>query len=438
MSRPLALRRASPRRAFALIWVVLTMVVMFGFAAFAIDMGRVHLTRTELQGASDGAARAGVWPVPQLDWAESMARSQAVIDANDAGGRAIGFDIPEQDLQFGIWWRNARIFEPMPEESWARSNAVRILTHRDSERGNAVPMFFLSAVYVNEFDVAADAVAMIRGDARGNMAGWGIFGIEYVQANGTTRTDSYDPLVAPYDPNNPGSQGGVGSNGWIEVIGTSDINGDARSGPDGPSPDYLEVWPEATVTGWQAPLDEELIFPPVEPPEVYNNQPLIDAGLLTTSGKWANGIVVNGSANVTIPGGTPENPNIYYISTLQLNSNTVVAIDGAVEFYVYGPVDLTGSIDVLSDDGAWPLPSNLKIFVIGEGPVEIGGGSALHAQIYCPEAPVTIHGTSGEFGLFGSVIGKSIDILGNSAIHYDGSRFPGQPEPLPPWVELVH
>jgi len=237
MSNAHALGRKRPRSAFALVWILLTMVVLLGFAAFAIDMGRIKLTRTELQGASDGAARAGVWLVPQLDWEECMARAQGVIDTNDAGGTSVGFDIPQEDLQFGIWWRNSRIFEPMPEESWARSNAVRILTHRDSERENALPMVFLSAVYVDEFDVAADAVAMIRGDARGNMAGWGIFGIEYVQANGTTRTDSYNPLVAPYDPNNPGSEGGVGSNGWIEVIGTSDINGDARCGPDGPLPD---------------------------------------------------------------------------------------------------------------------------------------------------------------------------------------------------------
>ena len=89
MSDAHALRRAKcPRRGLALIWVVMTMVVFLGFAAFAIDMGRIHLTRTELQTASDGAARAGVWPVPQLDWAECMARSQGIVDANDAGGRA--------------------------------------------------------------------------------------------------------------------------------------------------------------------------------------------------------------------------------------------------------------------------------------------------------------------------------------------------------------
>ena len=147
--------------------------------------------------------------------------------------------------------------------------------------------------------------------------------------------------------------------------------------------------------------------------------------------------MINGAANVTIPGGTPENPAIYYLSTLQLNSNTVVTIDGAVEFYVYGPVDLTGSLTMLSGEGEWPLPSNLKINVIGEGPVEIGGGSALHAQIYAPEADVKIHGTGSEFGLFGGVIGKTIDILGNSAIHVDSSlEWPGLDDRL--WVELVH
>ena len=435
----LAFAKPGRRRGVTLIWLAIILVALMAFAALGLDMGRVKLTQTELQTAVDGAARAAAWPIPELQFEEGVARAEGLMAANDAGGGPIGFDLEQDDMQYGIWWRTTRTFQPLSGDQLVMANAVAVRGWRASSHENALPMTFAAAIGVDTFDVGADAVARVRGGFGGAAGSFGIFGRDWVQANGTTRTDSYNSATGPYDPNSAGDGGGIGTNGWIEIIGTSDINGSARWGPDGDidPDDYLEIWPEADVTGWQAPLDEDIVFPPVTVPNPYNNQPLIDAGILETKGKWKDGIVISGASEVTIPGGTPENPAIYYISTLQLNSNTVVTIDGAVEFYVYGPVDLTGSLTMLSGEGEWPLPSNLKINVIGEGPVEIGGGSALHAQIYAPEADVKIHGTGGEFGLFGGVIGKTVDVLGNSAIHVDSSlQWPGLDDRL--WVELVH
>ena len=427
-------------RGFTLVWLAISLIALLALAALGIDMGRVQLTRTELQHAADAAALAAAWPIPQLEFEEATARAQTMVDSNQAGGDAIGFDLSQQDLQFGIWWRNTRTFQPLEPDEYMYANAALVRGWRHADRGNPMRMNFAGVIGIPWFDVGADAVAQVRGGFGAGSGGIGIFGRDWVQANGTTRTDSYDSSAGPYDPGSAGNGGGIGTNGWLEIIGTSDINGNARWGSDGdtnPEGDYIEVWPEADVTGWRAPYDEEIIFPPVTEPENYDNQPLLDAGLLETRGKWKDGVVVSGAAQVTIPGGTAENPAVYYVSTLQLNSNTIVSIDGAVEFYVYGPVDLTGSVTVLSDEGSWPIPSNFKIFVIGEGPVEIGGGSALHAQIYAPEADVKIHGTSSEFGLFGGVIGKTVDILGNSAIHVDSNlEWPGDHDRLR--VELVH
>jgi hypothetical protein len=419
----------SPRHGVALVWLALVMIVLLGFVALGIDIGRMQLARTELQTAADGAARAAAWPIPYLQFADSAARAEAIIDSNDAGGGAIGYEAAE-DLEYGIWWRNSRTFQPMPLEMLNRSNAARVVTHRDDERGNPLPMGFAAIVNFDEANIDAAAIAQVRGNPFGaGSGGAGIFGIDWVQTNGTTRTDSYDPSEGPYDPANAGSGGGIGSNGWIEIIGTSWIDGGTHAGPDGdtsPDTDYLEVWPNADVTGWQAPLDEELTFPPVTAPDSYNNQPLIDAGLLDAQ----NDLVVTGKKEIIIPGGTPENPNIYYINDLIIRANTTVTINGAVEFYVTGNVDMTGNVIVNDSNGVSnPLPSNFKLFVIGNGTVELGGGSSFYAHIYAPESDVKIHGTSSEFGLFGGVVGKTVDILGNSAIHVDENlKWPGQPD----------
>lgn len=414
----------------------MSLVVLVGFVALGIDMGRIKLARTELQTAADAAARAACWPIPQMEFDDGRDRAQAIIDSNDAGGGPIGYDTDENDLEYGMWAPNLRVFQPLPLDELRFANAVRVITHRDSDRGNPMPMAFASAINWDQTDVRAGAVARIRGGPFAFGGGAGVFGMEWVRINGITTIDSYDSSVGWYDPANAGENGGVGTNGWIEVIGTSFIHGDARWGSDwdiNPETDYIEVWDNADVSGWQAPMDEDLDFPPATLPATYNNQPLIDAGLLNNQ----NSLVVNGNAVVTIPGGTIENPNVYVINDLILRTNTTVTLQGAVVFYITGSVDMTGSIYVNDINGnSQPRPGNFQIIVVGDGDVNVGGGSALHAQIFAPESDVVIHGTSAEFGFFGAVIGKTIDVRGNSAIHVDTSlEWPGVPNE--PWVELV-
>src|SRR5207245_2904551 len=101
--------------------------------------------------------------------------------------------------------------------------------------------------------------------------GFGVFGVQWVSLNGSNGTDSYDP-THPYGGSNVGHDGGVASDGHIDMNGNATIDGDARWGPSG-SP-YSPAPPSGgNVTGYQAQLDSMVNYPSVAAPGVgtYNN-----------------------------------------------------------------------------------------------------------------------------------------------------------------------
>jgi hypothetical protein len=66
------------------------------------------------------------------------------------------------------------------------------------------------------------------------------------------------------------------------------------------------------------------------------------------------------------------------------------------------------------------------------------GGAAAYFQIYAPNMDVTVGGTGG--GLWGSIVGLTIDVTGSANIHYDKALGPGAGAALSmltgSWAEL--
>ncbi len=50
------------------------------------------------------------------------------------------------------------------------------------------------------------------------------------------------------------------------------------------------------------------------------------------------------------------------------------------------------------------------------GTMKLGSNTNLFANIYAPQSPIII---SGNGDIYGSVLGKSVDMTGNAHIHYD-------------------
>jgi hypothetical protein len=380
--------RSRARRGISVVYFAPLLLVLFGMISLAVDLGRVRTSKAQLSTAADAGALAGALALPGADLGAAEARAIDVAGQNQCDGSTVV--VQSGDVTFGIYRTASRTFTVLgatePNGNVVEDfecNAIRVAPPRTEARGNPIDLTFARLVNKPTFDLVASATAYVRGGRRG----FGIVGIDWVRMNGTVRTDSYSS--EPYDPSNFNHNGTVASNGVIELVGTADIYGDARPGVDS----YVDKNANSTIHGWAAPLDEPLIYPPATVPAGVPN-----------SGQ----LKLNGNETRTLSPGT------YWFTSIKMTGNTTLIIQPDVKIYVTGNIDMTGGI--VTNPGA---PSGFELFKVGPGTVDLGGGSTLKAHVYAPEADVVIHGTQGTFGLFGWVVGKTLDIRGNSAIHYD-------------------
>ena len=116
-------------------------------------------------------------------------------------------------------------------------------------------------------------------------------------------------------------------------------------------------------------------------------------------------------SSVTIPAGN------YVFNNFTTSGSAIVTCTGPATIYFYGKFDM-GAKTVTNGNA----PKNLRIVAIPKpdgkppGTLNIGGGSALYADVYAPQSDVTL---SGSGAIYGSVIGLSITMSGTSDIYYD-------------------
>lgn len=177
----------------------------------------------------------------------------------------------------------------------------------------------------------------------------------------------------------------------------------------------------ALTTGFTATFEE------VTAPEatIFNN-----AFLSPTYGEssiGANGatqiislsrILVTGSHTLTIKGDVtlilpPSNTNVLKIE----GSGKIRLADGAsLKIYTPGNIDISGAGFLNSQ-----APSNLQIWSTAALPgqtIALAGSGNLSGAIYAPNAHFTIPGGT---NIYGAVVGKSFNMTGSGAFHYDES-----------------
>jgi len=78
----------------AMVMVALSLVVILGFAAFAVDIGHVAVQKSELQNAADAAALAGVVEISSNPITKKTAEDKAIEYAHSNGMSAVTNGVP--------------------------------------------------------------------------------------------------------------------------------------------------------------------------------------------------------------------------------------------------------------------------------------------------------------------------------------------------------
>ena len=134
---PLQTRHRGARRGNYAILTALLLVVLLGFAALAIDLSYIRLTRLQAQNAADAGAHAALLELRQTrDQDLSRARADQIISLNVVAGEVARIE-PGVDVVFGGWDFNAKVFDPGADYV----NAVEVTVRRDAESpGGAIPL----------------------------------------------------------------------------------------------------------------------------------------------------------------------------------------------------------------------------------------------------------------------------------------------------------
>jgi len=126
----------------ALALIALTMVVLLGMVALAVDVGMLMAARTEAQTLADASALAGASSLIDTPGDEAAARARAI--AWGVENTVIGENVTILDEDVDVLL-----------DEWK----VRVRVYRNEARGNAVPTFFGRVLGIDEVGISVVAAA---------------------------------------------------------------------------------------------------------------------------------------------------------------------------------------------------------------------------------------------------------------------------------------
>ena len=173
-------RQARPshdsRRGAIFVLAAFLLVVVFGFAAFAIDLGYITASRAELQMASDAAALAATIEMgegygagsnmtdAQIETAAKQA-AVAVGGANRAGGRNSVYVDSTRDVRLGRYAYNSATSAWEKQWGVAPYNLVEVTLHRDqtgSTSGDGpLDLFFAPVIGSRQASIATKSISAL-------------------------------------------------------------------------------------------------------------------------------------------------------------------------------------------------------------------------------------------------------------------------------------
>lgn len=138
------------RKGIVVVYAAFMMVMVFGFAAFAIDIGYMALCHDQLQTAADAAALAGAMRMKDgITTVRSSARD--IAQRNYLGKNTIS--LPDSQIQLGVYDLGTHTFTV----NEAAANSVKVTTQLTNS-----PLFFAPILGHKTFSSNAEAIAIIN------------------------------------------------------------------------------------------------------------------------------------------------------------------------------------------------------------------------------------------------------------------------------------
>ena len=247
----------------------------------------------------------------------------------------------------------------------------------------------------------------------------GLFSDLDLDFNGNTGVDSYDSRLGPYDPiTNRFANATAGTNNDIVMNNANggNIEGDAYAVGTISFPGNITGEAQEGVSVIDLPpVDDVVAAAALEndngdiPQAIKNGGQQYDAVDLSD-----DSLNLQSNSTLTLPGGTKENPKIYYFSNVKSHGD--LYIDGYVIIFTDGNVNLNGGT-ILNGAGGGKTE---QLLLVSSGDlnteIKINGGGGFAGVIYAPGAYLRF---GGGCDIFGSAVGGDIDFLGNAQFHYD-------------------
>jgi len=134
------------------VWGLLWFILMTGITGLAVDITNGFQARTMLQSTADSSALAAAIELPSNNNAVETAIAYA---ATNMPSDVYGNVLSATDVDVGSWDHENHIFN----EGGLAPDAVRVTVYRAAANSNGVPVNFLRIIGLQEWNVAARAIA---------------------------------------------------------------------------------------------------------------------------------------------------------------------------------------------------------------------------------------------------------------------------------------
>ncbi len=169
-------KRRPRRRGNTLVLTAVMMIVLMGMLAFALDLGYLYVTRTQMQRSADAAALAAAWElvdneslVDSTDTLQSSekARQKAVDYATRNPVLTTAPQLGEEDVKIGFLANPSDPSSQMNFDSANRPNAVWVNIRRDTNMNGEVSLFFAPLLGRDRVKLQSQATAAVNNNIRG-------------------------------------------------------------------------------------------------------------------------------------------------------------------------------------------------------------------------------------------------------------------------------